>query len=192
MIEGVRARRAGSRPCASARRRRSSTRRRPGSFNMLHLNLTRPPLNDLRVRQAIRYAINNEQIAAAFAGIAVPMVGIIAPQFAGSVKKDDLPPELRYDYDIDEGQGAARRGRPPERRDDPVLHQPAGGLRRDHADHPGAAARGRHQPRPEDHRPRDDARGEPQGPQHASRSTPRAIRRCRRSPSCSCCRPAPR
>ena len=39
----------------------------PGSFNLLHLNLNRPPLNDLRVRQAIRYAINNEQIAAAFA-----------------------------------------------------------------------------------------------------------------------------
>jgi len=72
----------------------------PGSFNLLHLNLNRPPLNDLRVRQAIRYAINNEQIAAAFAGIAAPMVGIIAPQFAGSVKKADLPPELRYDYDI--------------------------------------------------------------------------------------------
>ncbi len=72
----------------------------PGSFNVLHLNLTRPPLNDLRVRQAIRLAINNEQIAAAFSGLAVPMVGIIAPQFAGSVKKESLPPELRYDHDI--------------------------------------------------------------------------------------------
>jgi peptide/nickel transport system substrate-binding protein len=72
----------------------------PGSFNTLHLNLTRPPLNDLRVRQAIRYAINNDQIAAAFAGLAVPMVGIIAPQFAGSVKKEALPPELRYPYDV--------------------------------------------------------------------------------------------
>ncbi len=138
----------------------------PGSFNTLHLNLTRPPLNDLRVRQAIRYAINNDQIAAAFAGLAVPMVGIIAPQFAGSVKKDALPPELRYPLRHREGQGAARRGRPPERRDDPVLHQPARGLCRDHADHPGAAARGRDQSRPQDHRPRDDACGEPQGPQH--------------------------
>jgi peptide/nickel transport system substrate-binding protein len=71
----------------------------PGSFNLLHLNLTRPPLNDLRVRQAIRYAINNEQIAAAFSGLAVPMVGIIAPQFAGSVRKADLPAELQYGYD---------------------------------------------------------------------------------------------
>ena len=68
----------------------------PGSFNTLHLNLTRPPLNDLRVRQAIRIAINNEAIAAAFPGLSVPMVGIIAPQFAGSVRAADLPPELRY------------------------------------------------------------------------------------------------
>jgi peptide/nickel transport system substrate-binding protein len=71
----------------------------PGSFNLLHLNLTRPPLNDLRVRQAIRYAINTDQIAAAFSGLAVPMVGVIAPQFAGAVKKEDLPPELQYNYD---------------------------------------------------------------------------------------------
>lgn len=72
----------------------------PGSFNTIHLNLTRPPLNDLRVRQAIRYAINNEQIAAAFSRLAAPMVGIIAPQFAGSVKKENLPPELQYNYDV--------------------------------------------------------------------------------------------
>jgi peptide/nickel transport system substrate-binding protein len=71
----------------------------PGSFNTLHLNLTRPPLNDIRVRQAIRLAINAEQITAAFAGLAVPMVGIIAPQFAGAVRKEQLPPELRYDPD---------------------------------------------------------------------------------------------
>jgi peptide/nickel transport system substrate-binding protein len=71
----------------------------PGSFNTLHLNLTRPPLNDLKVRQAIRYAINNEAIAAAYPGLSVPMVGIIAPQFIGSVRKADLPPELRYDHD---------------------------------------------------------------------------------------------
>ena len=71
----------------------------PGSFNVLHLNLTRPPLNDIHVRQAIRYAINAEQIAAAFTGLAVPMVGIIAPQFAGAVAKKDLPPERQYNYD---------------------------------------------------------------------------------------------
>ncbi|WP_137179476.1 ABC transporter substrate-binding protein [Roseomonas sp. AR75] len=72
----------------------------PGSFNSLHLNLTRAPLDDLRVRQAIRLAINNAQIAAAFSGLSVPMVGIIAPQFAGAVKDEDLPAELRYGHNI--------------------------------------------------------------------------------------------
>jgi len=71
----------------------------PGSFNTLHLNLTRPPLDNPKVRQAIRYAINNEALAAAYPGLSVPMVGIIAPQFIGSVTKADLPPELRYDHD---------------------------------------------------------------------------------------------
>lgn len=71
----------------------------PGSFNALHLDLTREPLDDLRVRQAIRYAINNEQVASAYGELATPMVGVIAPQFPGSVAKDELPEELRYDYD---------------------------------------------------------------------------------------------
>ena len=71
----------------------------PGSFNTLHLNLTRPPLDNPKVRQAIRYAINNEALAAAYPSLSVPMVGIIAPQFIGSVSKSDLPPELRYDHD---------------------------------------------------------------------------------------------
>jgi peptide/nickel transport system substrate-binding protein len=98
MIEGVRS--PGWIP--TMRQRSASTifdATAPGSFNLLHLNLTRPPLNDLRVRQAIRYAINADQIAAAFAGLAVPMVGIIAPQFAGAVAKKDLPPERQYNYD---------------------------------------------------------------------------------------------
>lgn len=72
----------------------------PGSFNLLNLNLTRPPLNDIRVRQAIRYALNTDQIAAAFAGLAVPMVGVIAPQFAGSVAKKDLPADRQYNHDL--------------------------------------------------------------------------------------------
>lgn len=71
----------------------------PGSFNLLHLNLNRAPLNDIRVRQAIRLAINTEQIAAAYKGLATPMVGIIASQFAGSVTKKELPPELQYNHD---------------------------------------------------------------------------------------------
>lgn len=71
----------------------------PGSFNTLHLNLTRGPLDDIRVRQAIRYAIDNEALASAYGPLAKPMVGIIASEFQGSVTREELPPELQYNYD---------------------------------------------------------------------------------------------
>jgi len=70
----------------------------PGSFNFLHLNLTRKPLDDLRVRQAIRYAIDNSAIAQAYGAVAKPMVGLVASQFEGSVSRDELPEELKYEY----------------------------------------------------------------------------------------------
>jgi peptide/nickel transport system substrate-binding protein len=73
---------------------------KPGSFNHLHIALNKPPLDDLKIRQAIRYAINNEQLAAAFGPeLSTPIVGVIASQFAGAVTKDELPEELRYDPD---------------------------------------------------------------------------------------------
>lgn len=71
----------------------------PGSFNVMHLNLTRSPLEDIRVRKAIRYAIDSAALASAYGPMAKPMVGIIASQFQGSVTRDELPEELRYDYD---------------------------------------------------------------------------------------------
>jgi peptide/nickel transport system substrate-binding protein len=98
MIEGVRA------PgwIGSMKQRSSDTifdATAPGSHNTLNINLTRKPLDNLKVRQAIRYSIDNAAIAAAFEGIASPMVGVIASQFAGSVKVEDLPPELQYKPD---------------------------------------------------------------------------------------------
>jgi peptide/nickel transport system substrate-binding protein len=72
---------------------------KPGSFNTLSLNLLKKPLDDLRVRQAIRYAIDNAALAQAYGGLATPMVGMIASQFPGSVRRADLPPQLQYKPD---------------------------------------------------------------------------------------------
>lgn len=71
----------------------------PGSLNTLSLNLTRGPLADLKVRQAIRYAINPAQIASAFGDIAAPMIGVIASQFPGAVTPEELPTDLQYQFD---------------------------------------------------------------------------------------------
>jgi peptide/nickel transport system substrate-binding protein len=71
----------------------------PGSLNSLSFNLNKGPLKDVRVRQAIRYAIDADAIAGAFGSIASPMVGIVASQFPGSVSQAELPAELQYKYD---------------------------------------------------------------------------------------------
>lgn len=69
---------------------------RPGSLNYLWINLNREPLNNPLVRQAIRYAINNDQIAQTFNGYATPMVGLLPDGVAGAAVRSDLPPELQY------------------------------------------------------------------------------------------------
>ena len=74
---------------------------KPGSVNTLQLNLTRKPLDDLRVRQAIRYGIDNAALARAYGEMGGQMWGLNPVQFAGSVSPKDLPPELVYAYDPD-------------------------------------------------------------------------------------------
>lgn len=77
---------------------------KPGSHNYLQLNLNVEPLSKLEVRQAIRYAINNEQLAATFNGLAAPMTGLLADGVAGAAAKADLPPELQYEPNIDKAK----------------------------------------------------------------------------------------
>ena len=72
---------------------------KPGSVNTLHLNLMRKPLDDLRVRQAIRYAIDNHALAGAYAELGGQTWGINPPMFPGSVDPASLPVDLRYAYD---------------------------------------------------------------------------------------------
>jgi peptide/nickel transport system substrate-binding protein len=73
----------------------------PGSINTLHMNMTRKPFDDIRVRQALRYAIDKEALAKSLAPMGRPMVGLMAPAYAGAVTEADLPTELRYKHDPD-------------------------------------------------------------------------------------------
>ena len=100
MIEGVRA--PGWIPSIQARKKDLQfDMTAPGSINTLHINMTRKPFDDLRIRQAVRYAIDKEAIAKSLAPMGKPMVGLMAPTYAGAVTDDELPPELRYKYDPD-------------------------------------------------------------------------------------------
>jgi peptide/nickel transport system substrate-binding protein len=70
----------------------------PGEMRTLHLNMTRKPLDDLRVRQAISYAINRREIIE-FIGsaIASPAYAPVPPGYFGSIHDArDIP---RFPYD---------------------------------------------------------------------------------------------
>jgi peptide/nickel transport system substrate-binding protein len=70
----------------------------PANVHKLHIDRTRKPLNDLRVRQAIAYAINRNDIVR-FIGqdIAEPLYSVIPAQFVGGL--DPVPAKLKYDHD---------------------------------------------------------------------------------------------
>ncbi len=100
MIEGVRA--PGWIPSIQARKKDLLfDMTAPGSINTLHMNMTRKPFDDIRIRQAVRYAIDKEALAKSLAPMGKPMVGVMAPAYAGAVTEAELPPELRYKYDPD-------------------------------------------------------------------------------------------
>ena len=67
----------------------------------MQLNLTRKPLDDLRVRQAIRLAIDNAALAHAYGPLGVPLVGINPSTFPGGLDTKDVPPDIHVAYDPD-------------------------------------------------------------------------------------------
>tara|TARA_R110002020_G_scaffold34327_4_gene104493 strand:+ start:3700 stop:5295 length:1596 start_codon:yes stop_codon:yes gene_type:complete len=71
----------------------------PGSFNTLHINLTRAPFDNLLVRQALMHAIDRPAVAAALAPMGGTMNGLQPDFFPAGFATEDLPEELRYPYD---------------------------------------------------------------------------------------------
>jgi peptide/nickel transport system substrate-binding protein len=71
----------------------------PGSLFSLSFNLTRKPLDDLRVRQAFAYAIDRDAIANAMTPFGRRTHGLNPPGFPGSLTEAEVPPQLRYKFD---------------------------------------------------------------------------------------------
>lgn len=70
----------------------------PSSVHKLHMDRTRKPLNDLRVRQAIAYAINRDDIVRFIGGdVAEPLYSVIPADFVGGL--DPVPERLKYNHD---------------------------------------------------------------------------------------------
>lgn len=69
----------------------------PANVHKLHMDRTRKPLNDLRVRRAIAYAINRDDLVR-FIGkdVAQPLYSVIPAQFVGGL--DPVPDKLKYNH----------------------------------------------------------------------------------------------
>jgi len=81
----------------------------PPNTSAMHFNLTRKPFDDLRVRQALAYAIDQEKIAKGLMGdLGIPIYSLIPPS-AGGLKKEEIPEEFRYPYNPEKARALLRQ-----------------------------------------------------------------------------------
>ncbi|KKB12630.1 hypothetical protein VE25_06890 [Devosia geojensis] len=71
----------------------------PGSFFTIQFNLTKAPFDDIRVRQAICYGIDRDEITGAIAPISKRTYGLNPPSFPGGFTAETIPAEVAYNYD---------------------------------------------------------------------------------------------
>ncbi len=76
----------------------------PGSFNTLHVNLTRAPFDQLKVRQALIHAIDRSAVAQALAPMGGTMYGLQPSFFPAGLTIDDVPDAVKYPYDPDKAK----------------------------------------------------------------------------------------
>jgi peptide/nickel transport system substrate-binding protein len=76
----------------------------PGSLQFLHFNMKIKPLDDVRVRQAIAYAIDRKVWKSVFGVVSGPLPTIVPEEFYGAIKTADIPADLTYAYNIDKAK----------------------------------------------------------------------------------------
>jgi peptide/nickel transport system substrate-binding protein len=70
-----------------------------GAASWIHINMTRKPFDDIRVRQALAYATNRDEYSQFFgASVTKPLYSPVPPEAFGALKKDDIPVDLQYAY----------------------------------------------------------------------------------------------
>jgi peptide/nickel transport system substrate-binding protein len=76
----------------------------PGSFFTIQFNLTKKPFDNIKVRQALFYAIDRDEIASAIAPVSKRIFGLNPPSFPGGFTAETIPAEVAYKYDPDKAK----------------------------------------------------------------------------------------
>ena len=71
----------------------------PGSFFTMQVNVTKKPFDDVRVRQALFYAIDRDEITTAIAPISKRTYGLNPPSYPGGFSAENIPADVAYKYD---------------------------------------------------------------------------------------------
>lgn len=76
----------------------------PGSFNTLFFNLEKDPLQNIQVRKAIMHGINKQEIVDALQPMSRMVYTLNPPNYPTGFALEELPEDLRYEYDPDEAR----------------------------------------------------------------------------------------